>query len=211
MFFESDTAIRLLHVDTSPQREASTSRELSRCFVDSWLSVRPDDIVTYRDYALAPPPQVSSEWVVADATEATARTTAQHDVMRFSHECIRDLLDADLLVLGTPVHNWTVPANLKAWIDQVTREGLTFASVGDDYRPLLTDKRAVVLRASTSDLSAPRWKPLDHHAPYIRTALAFIGIDDVEVISASTEAPPSTDQALKRIDQLTGRVAADAA
>jgi len=208
---EHHTAIRLLHIDTSPQREASISRLLSRRFVDTWLSVRPGDVVTYRDYALAPPPQVTSEWVAADATDATARTPEQHEVLHLSDGYIRDLVDADLLVLGAPVHNWTVPANLKAWIDQFTREGLTFETLGDGYRPLLADKRAVVLRASTSDLSDPRWRPLDHHAPYIRTALEFVGIDDIEVISASTEARASMDQALKRIDQLTGYVTADAA
>lgn len=137
----------LLHLDASARRAHSLSRRLSRRFVDEWLNRRPTDAVIYRDLAANPPPVVTEAWIAAVFTAPEQRTPEQKDVVRASDELIDELERADLIVMGTPMYNYGMPAVLKAWFDQIIRIDKTFSfdlARGDwPLEPILTGKRLV--------------------------------------------------------------------
>jgi FMN-dependent NADH-azoreductase len=89
--------------------------------VDAWRAQWPDDQVTYRDVGLHPPPMVDEGWIAACLTTPTARDATMRAALAASDVLIAELVPADVIVIGTPLYNCGMPANLKAWFDQVIR------------------------------------------------------------------------------------------
>ena len=117
----------LLHIDASARLERSISRGLSAKFIESWLAARPGDRVIRRDLAVNPPGFVTEAWIGACFTPEQDRTAAQRAELIESDGLIAELEAADLVVLGTPMYNYGMPAALKAWVDLVIRVGKTFS------------------------------------------------------------------------------------
>lgn len=138
----------LLHIDASPRGERSLTRRLSQHFVDTWLASRPGDRVIVRDVGRQPPPFIDEAWIAAAFTAPDERTAQQRDALRVSDELIDELVAADVVVLGVPMHNYGMPAALKAWLDNVMRIGRTFTfdlARGDfPIEPVLAGKTLVV-------------------------------------------------------------------
>lgn len=213
---------RLLHIDSSarPGRagehpHGSHSRRLSHAFVTRWLQAHPGDEVVYRDLGLTPPRPVHHEWIPAAFTPAAQRSLAQHAALKESDTLVRELKEADVVVIGMPMYNFGMPSTLKAWVDGIVRIALTFdinPARADPYIPLLADKprRAVVLTARGShgfDAGGVQ-AGLNHADTALREVLGFIGITDVHVIAVEHEEEggdalaTSTAQALRKIDVL---------
>ena len=106
-----------------------------------------------------------------------------------SDALVDELLAADVVLLGAPVYNFTVPAALKAWIDQVARAGRTFAYTEQGPVGLLQGKRVVVVETSGSGPEALAAMGMDHSAPYLRGFFRFLGIDTVDVVHQWGNAP----------------------
>jgi FMN-dependent NADH-azoreductase len=142
----------LLHLDASVRHDRSVSRRLTRVFVDAWRDREPEVRVLRRDLADHPPPYVDEAWISACFTKAAQRTSAMRDVLKASDELIAELECADVLVIGTPMFNYGMPARLKAWIDQVVRVDRTFSfdlARGDwPLEPILSRKSLVILTSS---------------------------------------------------------------
>lgn len=117
----------LLHIDASARVEDSISRGLSATFMDAWRAARPGDTVIRRDLGTNPPGFVTEDWIAACFTPEEDRTAAQQGTLKESDELIAELEAADLVVLGTPMYNYGMPAMLKAWVDRVIRVGKTFS------------------------------------------------------------------------------------
>ncbi|MDQ1450667.1 MAG: FMN-dependent NADH-azoreductase, partial [Acidobacteriaceae bacterium] len=100
---------KLLHLDASPL-ETSISRELAREFVATWKTVNPDGTVIYRDVAALTPAPINQAWVHAVFTPADSRTAEQKALLAPSDELIQELEAADEIVIGVPMHNFSVPA-----------------------------------------------------------------------------------------------------
>ena len=94
----------------------------------------------------------------------------------------RDLLEADVIVIGSPIYNFGVPAALKAWVDMIARARLTFRYTDQGVEGLLADRKTYVVVPSGG---VPVGSPVDFSTPYLRHALAFVGITDVEFIGAA--------------------------
>ncbi|MGB7554452.1 MAG: NAD(P)H-dependent oxidoreductase [Candidatus Korobacteraceae bacterium] len=109
-----------LIVNSSP-RSNSTSRRLTRHFAEEWKATHPDARVTERDLAVEALPLVTESWIKASYTPVTERTTEQQQVLAFSDALIEELMVADVIVLGAPMHNFSIPAPLKAWLDLIVR------------------------------------------------------------------------------------------
>src|SRR3977135_2880402 len=108
--------MKLLHIDSSIQGEASASRELTREIVARWRAERPDTEVTYVDLVGQEAPHLSQKSLVrADELEAARNA-----------EALEQFLAAEAIVIGAPVYNFTIPSQLKAWIDRITVAGKTF-------------------------------------------------------------------------------------
>jgi FMN-dependent NADH-azoreductase len=213
---------RLLHIDSSarPGRagehpHGSHSRRLSHAFVARWLQARPGDQVVYRDLRLAPPTPVQHEWIPAAFTPAPERSAAQHAALTESDTLVRELQDADVVVIGMPMYNFGMPSTLKAWVDGIVRIALTFdvdPARADPYIGLLADRprRAVILTARGShgfDAGGAQ-AAMNHADTALRDVLGFIGISDVHLVAIEHEEEggqalaDSTTQAMRRIDTL---------
>lgn len=141
-----------------------------------------DTKVIERDLAKALP-AVSEDWLNANWTPAKNRTADQTAALKMSDSLIAELKEADTLVLGLPMYNFGVPANFKAWVDLIARNGETFAYGENGPEGLLKDKRAIVIVATGG---VPIGTPVDHATPFVKTVLGFIGITDVTFIDAAT-------------------------
>ncbi|MDR6264837.1 MULTISPECIES: NAD(P)H-dependent oxidoreductase [Rhodobacterales] len=141
-----------------------------------------DTKVIERDLAAALP-AVSEDWLNANWTPAESRTAEQTAALEMSDSLINELKQADTLVLGLPMYNFGVPANFKAWVDLIARNGETFAYGENGPEGLLKDKRAIVIVATGG---VPIGTPVDHATPFVKTVLGFIGITDVTFIDAAT-------------------------
>jgi FMN-dependent NADH-azoreductase len=173
----------LLHLDASPL-ETSVSRELAREFVAKWKSTHADGTVVYRDLAALPPAPVSQAWVHAAFTPIDSRTAEQKALLAPSDELIEELQTADEIVIGVPMHNFSIPASLKLWIDQIVRSGRTFAYDASGPQGLLTGKKATLLIASGGVYSpgSPA-AAMNFVEPYLQKILGFIGITDIRTVA----------------------------
>lgn len=172
---------QLLVVETSPRGEHSVSRAMTRRFVAAWQAAHADGQVVWRDLAEAPPEFISAAWLQAYFTAPAQLTAQMRDLLRLSDILAAELLDADHIVIATPVYNYNVPASLKSWIDHVVRKGVT---LGFDGAGLVKDKRATVLIASGGSYgegSPIRERDIASH--YLRLILQVIGITEVRVVA----------------------------
>jgi FMN-dependent NADH-azoreductase len=175
----------LLHLDSSPL-ESSISRELTREFVKTWKAANPDGAVIYRDVAAHTPKPIDAAWIGAIYTPVESRTEEQTAILVPSEELIAELENADEYVFGVAMHNFSIPASLRLWVDQVLRKGRTFTYSEAGPKGLLTGKKATILMASGGVYEAGTplgsWNFVD---PYLRVVLGFIGVTEVKVVSAS--------------------------
>ena len=174
----------LFHLDSSPL-ESSISRELTREFVKTWIAVHPDGKVIYRDIAAHPPKPVDAAWIGAGFTPQEARTSEQKAILAPSEELIAELANAEEYVFGVAMHNFSIPSTLKLWIDQVVRNGRTFAYAENGRLGLLQGKKATILVASGGVYEPGT--PMDSFNfvdPYLKTILGFMGVTDVTVVAA---------------------------
>jgi FMN-dependent NADH-azoreductase len=124
---------------------------------------------------------VDEAWIAANLTPEDERTPSQRERLAESDALIAELKAADVIVIGTPMYNFGVPATLKAWIDQVARARVTFRYTENGPVGLLEGKKAYLVLATGG---VPVDAPVDFATPYLRHALGFIGISDVDVIAA---------------------------
>ena len=198
--------LNILKVNASSRREDSITRALS----DEMASALADGNaarVVERDLA-AGIPLIDADWVQANFTPDENRNTAHRETLAQSDELVGELARADVIVIGAPIYNFSIPAALKAWIDLTARARLTFRYTENGPVGLLEGKKAYIVVASGG---VPVGSPVDFATPYLRHALSFLGIDDVEIIAAemvNTDAGRATDRARNRIRELTAEATA---
>jgi FMN-dependent NADH-azoreductase len=193
--------IRILEVSASGRRADSVSRMLSRDIVAALESRHGAVGVTRRDLADGVE-LVDEAWISANFTAEEERTAAQHDRLAESDALVAELKQADVVVIGAPIYNFGIPASLKAWVDMIARARLTFRYTENGPEGLLQGKKAYVVVASGG---VPVGSAIDFTTPYLRHALRFVGITDVEIIAAdqlNQNAANSIDAARARIADL---------
>lgn len=176
----SPSSPRILSVQASGRGAESVSRTLSAELIDALKKRTGATAIRERDLA-AGLPFVDERWIEANFTAPDERDREQRDQLARSDALVQELADADLLVIGVPIYNFSVPAALKAWVDMVARARLTFRYTENGPEGLLKGKRAFLVVASGG---VPVDSDADFATPYMRHALAFLGIDDVSVIAA---------------------------
>ena len=189
----------ILEISASARSEGSMSRLLTGDVVKA-LEDRHGDVTITRRNVAAGLPFVDAEWVAATNTPEEDRTEAQRRKLAFSDELVEELMAADILVIGAPIYNFSVPASLKAWIDLIARVRLTFRYTDKGPVGLLAGKKAYVLTPSGG---VPVGSAVDFATPYLRHALGFVGINDVQIIGAQG-ADRGNDEAL---DDARARIA----
>ena len=217
----------LLHLDASARpglagkdEHGSHSRHLTHRFVRQWLAGRAKDSVTYRDIGQNPPSFISHDWIAAAFTPDERRTPWMEDALAESDTLVDELIAADVLVIGTPLYNFGMPAALKAWVDQIVRLGRT---VGidetrhpDPYVPMLGDRpRHVVILTARGGIgfgSGGDMAHMNHLEPNLVTALNFIGITRIHQIAIEGQETggevlaASVKQAQREVDELVAEL-----
>ncbi|MFC7290562.1 FMN-dependent NADH-azoreductase [Hirschia litorea] len=169
----------ILRIDASARHTGSVSRNLVDAVLDR-LASKNNVHIQRRDVANGLP-LIDEEWVGANFTPVEARTQNQRNALALSDTLVRELQDADVIVFGLPIYNFSVPASLKAWIDLVARAGVTFKYTNNGPEGLLENKQAIVVLVSGGTISGSE---IDFATPYIRHVLGFMGIFDVKIITA---------------------------
>jgi len=192
---------QVLEISASGRVNGSASRALTRDLIAA-LGDRHGNIETFRRDLADGMPFVDERWIEANFTPEDTRSSQQHEALAFSNELVDELENADVVVIGVPVYNFSIPAALKAWIDMINRARLTFRYTEDGPRGLLEGKKAYLVVATGG---VPVGSPMDFATPYLQHALAFVGITDVEIIAAdrlNSQREETMDAARARIAEL---------
>ena len=195
----------VLHIDCSARTDNSVSRMLSHTVVDQLFKLDPGMQLIRRDLGASAPAPVNDVEAEAFFTPPPDRTGEQVRALAASDTLMEELLQADTVVLGTPMYNFTVPASLKAWIDYVVRPGKAFRRVANGkLEGLCGDKTVYVCTASSGK---SRDTDMDHLRPYLDVIFAFIGVTDLIYFDAEglawgeQERERSINAAINRIQQ----------
>ncbi|HEV2513016.1 FMN-dependent NADH-azoreductase [Bosea sp. (in: a-proteobacteria)] len=154
--------LNILQIDASARPglsgidpRGSHTRRLTRRFIERWQEARPQDSVAYRDVGQQSPSPVSGDWIAAAFTRPERRDEAARACLAESDVLVQELLRADLIVIGAPMYNFGLPAQLKAWVDNVVRVGVTFgfdrSRQGEPYWPMLPAGKRLVILSSRGD------------------------------------------------------------
>jgi len=173
---------KVLHVSASVNGENSKSRQIALKLIDRIKAADSSATVIERDTNEAVVSAITGETVGAYYTPAENRSEAQKKVIAASDKMVAEIMDADVLVIGAPMYNFSIPSTLKAWVDLIARVGVTFNYTENGPVGLVEGKKAYIVSATGG---VPVNSPADFATPYLKQVLAFIGITDVEVVEAS--------------------------
>jgi len=165
----------ILHLDASNRVSGSHSRAASKRAVEALVKEHNGATVVHRDVSELPglPNGAMDVWFGGETT------AEQDELLKRSNDLVAEVQSADIVVIGSPIYNFGPSTGLKAWIDNVARYGITFEYVDGVPVGQLKGKRAVVLVSSGgTKVDSKR----DHHTPWIRTALEFVGIDEHAIV-----------------------------
>jgi FMN-dependent NADH-azoreductase len=188
----------ILRIDASARRSGSVSRDLADRII---ARIGAGATVTTRDLADGVP-LIDEAWIGSAYTPPADRTAEQRERLALSDTLVAELQAADTLVIGLPIYNFGVPAAFKAWIDQVARAGVTFEYSPQGPKGLLQGKRAIVAVASGGTEAGSE---LDFATGFARQVLGFIGITDVEFVTADrlmVDADGTMAKALEQVEAL---------
>lgn len=163
------------------RRQKSVSRMLADEMVSSLGARKPGINLIVRDLALGIG-IVNAAWIDAERTSEENRAPDQRALLTQSDALVAELQAADDLVIATPIYNFSVPAALKAWIDLICRDKITFSYANDRARGLLANKRATVIITSGGTMADT---DIDYASSYIQHILEFIGILDISIIDVT--------------------------
>lgn len=185
---------KILKIDSSGRIESSYSRLLTGKLIDHLKTIHPEMIVFERDIS-DDLPFLSETMIEAMFLPPEKRTDEQKKALSLSDNMIDELKQSDILVLGLPVYNFNIPASLKAYIDLVTRAGLTFRYTENGAEGLVEDLKAYVIVASGG---TPLYSEMDFVSRYIKFILSFIGIEEVFFIDATEIRTKGPDEVIAR-------------
>ncbi|NMV36665.1 FMN-dependent NADH-azoreductase [Ralstonia insidiosa] len=171
----------LLHVAVSPRESRSHSRRAAQLVLDQLAEAASGLRIIERDLAATPLPHPDAAFVEASLMPDADRTHAHHAELALSETLIGELEAADAVLISTPVHNYTVPSVLKAWIDLVVRLERTFRRTPTGKVGVLADRSVLVVSASGGNFDGAHAQT-DFLMPYLRYVFATVGIQQVEGI-----------------------------
>ncbi len=194
------TKKQILRLDASASINTSNSKKIGDELIDRLLALHPDAIVRQRDLNQEIG-FIDENWVVANFTPVDQRSEAQRERLAFSDKLIDEIKQADAIVLTTPMYNFGIPATLKTWIDLISRAGVTFRYTAEGPVGLIKGKHVDIVITTGG---VPLQSPVDFVTDYLKQVFRFIGIEDINIISAdkmNVDADNSYQKALDQIKQ----------
>jgi len=188
---------RILVLNCGPHSDASHGYRLAKeTLAASGIS---DAHITERDLVQTPLPAIGRDYALAITSNAA------HDVseLQWSEQLIAELEQHDVLFIVTPMHNFTIPATLKLWLDHVIRIHRSFAATPQGKVGLIKDRPTLVLVSSGGFFAGERAKQTDFLTPYLRYALASIGINNIHFypLQGLVFGPDAVAQAVSEVRQ----------
>ena len=175
--------MQLLHIDSSPLGASSASRDLTRQAVEAWKASHPGTIVDYLDVAADTPTHLAGDSLGFRAgPSAEGLTDAQRRENEVSERLVTQFLAADVVVIGAPMYNFTVPTQLKAWIDRIAQPGRTFRYTAEGPEGLAKGKTVIIV--STRGGAYGAVNAMDHQESYLKTVFGFLGVSDIRFVRA---------------------------
>jgi len=176
--------MKLLHIDASILGGNSVSRQLSAAAVERLRQTSPGIEVTYRDITSTPLAHLTGAHLAAAQGASPEALDVREDVAA-SQAVLDEFLAADIIVIGAPMYNFTIPSQLKAWIDRILVAGKTFKYTDKGVNGLAAGKRVIVTISRGGLYGAdPPSAAGEHLETYLRWVFGFIGIHDPEIIVA---------------------------
>ena len=182
---------KVLVINSSARALRSQSRKLTETFMANWKSIHKNPTISYRDLGNADVPHINEKWIAAAFKPETTRSEEEAEALKISDTYIAELREADVIVLGSPMYNWSVPSVLKAYIDQIVRVNETFkfnaANVQNPYTGLLENKTLFLLlsRGEPGYEKGDYNEHMDFQSGYLKTVFNIIGISNIHVIAVS--------------------------
>lgn len=201
--------MKILHVTAGLFGENSVSTQLSGKLVQRLKQDFSTAEITLRDVASTQVSHLDAEILMAASTAEADRSPRQQEELAMTEQLLDEVFAADILVIGAPMYNFTIPSQLKAWFDRIAQAGRTFRYTENGPEGLLTSKKAYIASARGGFYSEGEAAALDHQESYIKTMLGFVGITDVTIVRAEgvnisdSQREESIQAASKNIDALS--------
>lgn len=177
--------MKLLHIDSSILGTNSTSRLLSAEIVTAWRAAHPDTAVEYLDLAVDAPSHFGADALGIKTGVQAQPTPAQQRENDLSEKLVSQFLGADVVVIGAPFYNFSIPTQLKAWIDRLAQAGRTFKYTEKGPVGLAGGKTVIVALSRGGVYSASEGgQAMEHQESYLKVIFGFFGITDVRFVRA---------------------------
>lgn len=175
---------KILNIVSSARGNASNSIRLQQEIIDRLQARYPENEVKVRDLVSKKYPHLEESHLNAFFAPEESDSPEYRLAVSHSEEAIRELEEADIIVIGVPVYNFNIPSALKAWIDHIVRARKTFSYVDGRPQGTIKGKKVYLAIASGGVFSDGPYKPFDFVEPYLRHILGFIGMTDITVYRA---------------------------
>ncbi|CAM4393148.1 MAG: FMN-dependent NADH-azoreductase 1 [Legionella sp.] len=177
--------MNLLALDSSILENNSISRQLMRQFLDYWQQENPQAEIVYRDLNTQPINHLSSGLLGAKQKDPADLSLSLKEDLELSEQLVNEFINADELVIAAPMYNFTLPSQLKAWIDRVLVAGRTFKYTEQGVVGLAGEKKVTIISTRGNHYSSDEvMKARDFQEDYLRVIFDFIGIKDLTIIRA---------------------------
>jgi FMN-dependent NADH-azoreductase len=190
---------KILHIISSPRGDASFSIKLGNAIIEKIRDAYPGSTVKESNLLEKHFPHLEEAHLTSFYTPAESRTPENLAAIKHSDEAIQDIFDADIIVIGAPLYNFSIHSTLKAWIDHICRAGVTFKYDENGPEGLIKEKKVYVALSSGAVYSEGPMKGYDFVAPYLKALLGFIGMTDLTIFRVEGNAYPGmADAALEK-------------
>lgn len=172
-------SIKTLLVNASARQQDSVTRRFANELINALQAQHGELLIQERDVSQGMP-IIDEQWINANFTPGEQRTEEQKAALSHSDLLVNELKQSDVIIIAAPVYNFSIPASLKAWIDQIARVGLTFNYSAHGPVGKLTGKKAYIVMATGGTVLG---SDIDFASGYLRHVLGFIGIDNVSIVA----------------------------
>ncbi len=187
---------KILHITSSPKGTHSITTRLGKAIIDKIKTMQQEDVIVEElDLLTDPFPHFGALQLEAFHTAAGLSTPEQAAAARRSEQAISQLLNADILVISAPMHNYGIPAALKAYFDHIARAGVTFGFSRNGPVGLFSNKKAYIAFSAGWDFSHPAMQSYDFSSPYLKAVLKMIGIHEVKEFRVEGASSPLQKEA----------------
>ena len=190
---------KILHIISSPRGDASMSIKLGNAIVEKIQAAYPGSTVTEHNLVTKHFPYLEEAHLTSFFTPAESRTPENLAAVKHSDDALREIEDADTIVIGAPMYNFNIHSALKAWIDHIVRAGLTFKYDENGPQGLIKGKKVYIAISSGAIYTEGPMQSADFIAPYLKYMLGFIGLTDISFFRIEgTMIPGIQDNALQK-------------